>query len=432
MASRTPLVLVSGQLQQLQASDTLPISAINTAAVSNDATMTSAGAVTITGLKGTVFGLNLSYTSSTSITVGTGQARDSTNATMLTLSSAGTISSSTLGAINGLDRKAISGTVTTSTSNSTITGSGTSFLSAFGTRTGTGTIVTSGTTVTGTGTKFLSEVSPGDLIGTPAKGFARVSSVDSDTVIQTITAIPGGSPGGAAPLIIENAWFQAASQTVQRINSITSDTTLNLAGNSSATASGATAQIGALPSSQAALHVYLATGNSGTGVYLSTQRTTPYGISGYTSNFRRIGSVMWTGSAFFAFLQYGNGAERWYQYEIGRGTNSTQILANAANTSWTNVLASGCVPPTATYLRLGISVVTGGTAGLEVHVRARGSGDSTTTRNLYAALALLNAAIQVTVDCACDANQAIDYVTSNTSSGNGAYLYVVGYQESLK
>jgi hypothetical protein len=377
---------------------------------------------------GGVYQLPLSYTTTTSVTVGPGYARDSADSKTIHLTTAGTISTATLGGINGLDRTAISGTVATNTANATVTGSGTTFTTAFTNRTGSGTITGAGTTITGTGTAFLSEVKVGDLIGTVAKGFARVTAVASDTSLTLAVAIPGGSPAGTTPVVIENAWLQVNAQTVQQINSITSDTVLTLAANSSATvASGGTCYIGALPSGQTYLMVWVGTGGTGTGVWLSTQRTTPFGITGYATNYRRIGSVMWTGSVFIEFDQYGQGVERWYQFECARNTDATRILAAGTATTWTDVVASGAVPATAAWLYLSPQVSYASNSA--VSFRKRNSGNATTNR----ALLLLNTAsnnfVGGLIQCACDGAGAIQYV--NESSGGSTYIDVAGYGESL-
>ncbi len=399
--------------------------------LSGDATLTGGGLLTIASLFANVQGLKLTFTTTAQVTVGIGQARDSTNATTIILNSPVTITVTTNGSAAGNDRKQISGTVATNSASATVTGTSTAFLTDFGTRSGSGAIAGAGTTITGTNTKFLSEFAVGDLIGTAAKGYSRITAIASDTSLTIVAAIPGGDPAGTAPVCIENAWFQAASQTIQRINTISSNTSLTLAANSSATQSGVNGFIGVLPASQAALMVWLAQGNSGTTCYVSTQRTTPFGITGYTTYVRRIGSIQYTGSVVVAFDQWGTGNERWYQYEVAQGSANTQILTNAANVAWTNVVASGCVPPTADVLTLTASIITGGTAGLQIYLRKRGIGDATVSRNATLAVQVVNFTLAVTVECACDGAQVIDYATSNTSAGNGLYLYVVGYHEIM-
>jgi hypothetical protein len=383
--------------------------------------------------KGGIYCLGLAYVSSSSISVAAGQARDSGDTTNLVLSALQTISTGTLGSINGLDRVTIpsGGTVATSTSNANVTGTGTAFFTDFAPnstpRALTGTVSSSGTTVTGTGTLFLSQVSVGDLIGNSATGYYRVTAIASNTSL-TIVSAPGTAFSGASVNLIENAHFQCNSQTVQRINTITSNTALTLAASSSATvASGGTAYAGALPSVQVPMHVWLGTGTTGTGVWLSTQRTTAFGILGYATAYRRIGSIIWTGSAIVAFDQWGYGIERWYQCEDAKNANGEQLLSGGSATSWTTLTANTVAPPTATalLLTLGTNAVSS-----TLYVRARNTGDATTTRNTLAGPnGRGSSACTSAVEQACDGAQAIDYVVA--SSSLVVDVFVRGYRESL-
>ena len=383
----------------------------------------------ISALQGYVYGLNLAYLTSTTFSVASGNARDTANATTLVFSgpSTITITSGAAGAINGIDQVAIAGTVATSSSTKVVTGTSTAFLTAFGTRTCSGTTTGASTTQTGTGTKFLSEFAVGDLIGTNAKGYARITAIASDTSLTTSVAIPGGSPGGTTPVCIEQPWIQVNAQTIQQIDSITSDTSLSLPANSSATAaSGGTLTKGVIPASQTYLMVWLGTGGSGTGVWISTQRTTPYGISGYATNVRRVGSVIWTGSAIVPFDQWGNGGERWYQLENG-GANS--VLSAGTSTSWTVVACNAWAPPGATALFMALGVTGSTNTTYFVYLRASGVGSATVQRPLLLDIAAgAAAAVQLPFWMACNHVQAVDYAVISPSS---AYLYVCGYQESL-
>lgn len=395
-----------------------------TVTLTGDVTGSGTGsfAVTVAGLKGYVYGLRLAYVSSTSITVGIGVARDSTNAATITLSSVSTLSTATTGAINGIDRKTLTGTVATNSGNATVTGTSTLFLTELGNRTGTGTIAGASTTITGTGTKFLSEVAVGDLIGVASSsyGFARVTAIASDTSLTISNALVA-NPSGSTPIIIENATFQANAQTVRQINTITSNTSLTLSANSSATESGVAGYFGALPSAQTHLMVWLATGGSGTGCYLSTQRTTPFGITGYTTYVRRVGSIMWTGSAVIVFEQWGNGPDRWYQLDEVTSANGTALVAGGTATTWTPLVGSACTPPTTTVLNLLIL------STVACYIRARNMGSATVSRNLqnYGQSPNLTGAVTLVQ---CDGAQCIDYAGSVSPT---IYINVAGYGESL-
>lgn len=377
---------------------------------------------------GHVYGFPLSYASATTVTVGTGKCRAQSDYGNISLTASGTISTGTLGAINGLDRTAIAGTVATNNATSTVTGTSTAFLTAFSPRAGTGTITTAGTAGSA-GTTLLSQISVGDLVGTAAKGYGRVAAVLTNATFTLSNAIPGGDLTTSAFNIIENAHFQANAQTVRQVNIITSDTSLGLNAVSSATESGVTGYVGALPSVAAYLMVWVGMGASGTGVFLSTQRTTPFGISGYNVQVRRVGSVMWDGSAFIPFSQWGKWADRWYQFECAESGQGTRILTSGTATTWTAVVVTTVTPPTATALGLVVAVGTNASAEA-VYVRSRGLGSATVSRPIEIANNVVTGSQKLWIPfwCACDGAQCFDYATINATA---SHFDCFGYQEAL-
>jgi hypothetical protein len=371
------------------------------------------------------YGLKLVYASASTITVKTGKSIDSSQSAVISLPSDTTITVTTAASAAGNDRKTLSGTVST-VGTAAVTGSGTSFLSQFGTRAGSGTITGASTTITGTGTKFLSEVSVGDLIGTASKGYSRVTAIASDTSLTIVTAIPGGSPGGAAYNIIENPTFKASGGTYARLNSITDDTHLTLS-TTTGTFTGVTGYAGE-PTAESAgqwLYVWLATGGSGTTCYVSTQRTTPYGVSGYTTAVRRIGVIRYNSSAIMAFSQQGQANERTYFWEVAQASQGTRCLSAGAATSWTSVDCSAVVPPTSTFAV--INTIFTGPPATQAYLRPRGIGESAVSRpsQSFTTSVLTNYQFW----CSTDGAQCVDYAGS--AAGMTMYVDIEGFREDL-
>jgi hypothetical protein len=370
------------------------------------------------------YGLSLFYVSSTTVTVKPGKAIDSTGSAILNLSADTTLTINTPAAINGNDRKTLSGTVTTNNT-SAVVGSGTAFLTNFGTRAGSGTITGATTTLTGTNTKFLSELSVGDLIGTASQGYSRVTAIASDTSCTLVAALPGGSPGGAAYNIIENATFNAASRAVARVNTITDNTHLSLSASAGSSASGLSAYAGDCPADAAGIWycVWLVNGSSGTGVIASTQRTTPYGVTNYNTYQRRIGVLRWNSTIIVAFSQYGKSNERMYLWEIAQDSQGSRIVngANPGNT-WTAADASVLVPPTS-RLAL-INAIQEGAFGGQSYVRPRGVGEASVSRPSQ-----IFAVMDNNMFCGTDGAQVVEYACS----ANGATFYIdlTGFVEDL-
>lgn len=370
--------------------------------------------------------LNLVWGSNTTITVKAGTAQDSTNAALLTLASDTTVTITTLGAINGLDTKALTGTCATNSANAIITGTGTAFLTEFGTRTGSGTLTVLGTTAaTGTNTKFLTEVTAGDLIGTAAAGYSQVVSVNSDVSITLATTL---SIAGLAFNIIENASIQVASQTAHQVKAIASDTSLTLMANSSATQSGQTAKAGVQATEVNWYFVYLVNGGSGTGCIFSTQRTTPYGVTNYNTYFRRIGVVYnLTANTIAEFSHHGLYNRKRYHYEFAFNTNGVRVLSSGTATSWTAVVMSGVVPPTSTLVHIRPSSGFASVAA-NTYIRTRNIGAAATTRPLGSGAQLSGDAIKIIGSCITDGAQCIDYAVV---AGQNFTIDVFGFEEEL-
>jgi hypothetical protein len=397
---------------------------------------------------GSVYGFSLVYLDSTDILVRSGYARDTTDATTIHMSddwvqlAADTGHYATVGKggqIGGLDRVAIAGTGTTSNGSANLVGSvGTSFLTAFGTRTCSGTVNSTGFSVTGLGTRFLTEFAVGDMIGTAVKGYAQILSVDSDTGMTLVVAIPGGNLSSDTPICVEHIYLQLSTDGVFSVNSITDNTHLALDATVGTGHGSQTIYTGPLPNAQTYLMVWLGTGTSGTGVFLSTQRTTPFGIGGYSTNYRRIGSIIWNNasSRIIPFNQYSGGIDRSYVFQDGTNDNNEQLGSGLTATSWTPVSVASVSPPTASNVKLTAVPAPnfGGSAAFSV--RPHGLGVSTNNRNQYTynlvQVSSGSSAVDMpqTLECG-QLGGAVDYSLSNVSGVNSFTLYLFGYQESL-
>ncbi len=382
---------------------------------------------------GHVNNCQLSYGSSSTVKIAAGTCADSTNAVFLTVAAA-TITVTTSASALGNDRFRGPGTVTTS--GSTATGSSTTFQSSFGTRTLSGTsAVTSGTAVVGSSTKYLSEVAVGDLIGNTTGHFYRITAIADDThltISQTATL-------SSTCKAIENPVFTANSVTTA-VDTITSDTSLTTVSALGAHAGAVNYTIGD-PLSQASgffLYTWASNGGSGTTTYVSTQRTTPFGISGYNTYWRRIGVIYYVSAAVIDFKQWGNGTNRWYNYAVQNGGSGTRALsAGGTAGAWTRVACSASVPPTATMIRF--QLVVSGSNSSNTTTLSLVSGDDTGPANFGSNIRCQGEnpsgssfVEEDTIgECPCDGAQAVQAGVIAGGSNNICYLDVAGFMESL-
>lgn len=377
-----------------------------------------------------IFGFPMAYVDSTHITVGfpnanspTSVCRDYNNVSDITLSSQISINTATHGAAAGDDSFTGAGTATVGASSKNVTGNSTSFLSVFQTRSCTGTISSSNgsTTINGTSTKFMSEFAVNDLIGTTGNGFYGITSIASDTQLTT-TVAPATGFSSATPLCVESPTIKIGSNTATAVTSIVANSgaaALTVA--TSQSAQTAQAYIIGRPVTDTVTaefgYVFVGSGTSGTTVYISQQRTVPYGLSGYNSYFRRVGSFWYDASLNIQpFDQYGYGLDRYYIFELPY--TSVTLVNAGTSTSWSTVNANQFAPPTARALNV---FLYNGTAGDFTYVRKNSDGSSTTTRPSFASSSGCNTFV------ACTPRQTVDYVVG---AGAGS-VYVYGYIEDL-
>lgn len=384
-------------------------------------------------------GLLYSYASASTITVSTGKCRDSADAADMTLSSVLTLDKSVSGAINGTDEKD-SGTTATTHGTATFEPAA-SIVGALGTRAATQTSFSSSTvTVTGVGTKFLTEVSVRDLVGNSSKGYSRVTAIASDTVLTIVAALPGGDAGGGSTglVVIENAtiWPGATAGDRSSINTLSADgLSVVLPAVTTSNAAGVSLKVGGIPNTLIAqwLNVWLVSGGSGTGGILSTQRTTPYGISGYTTSKRRIGSVLVNNNAVGNF-------DAAYQREVSSfivetiyedpvsSPSATILSAGASNGSWVAVVGSTVLPPFARQALLCVRHK-GGTISSPSLIRERNAGLSTLSRPNLIYNSVASQSNTYIAWFNCDGAQCFDY--TDIGGGSSMDLSVCGYRETL-
>ena len=395
-----------------------------------------------------VSGLVIRYASSSTVTVSAGKARDKADGADMTLSSEVTVDLTTANAALGVERKALTGTASFTNTSTAVTGSGTSFLSEFGTRAATGTVSTSGgVTWTGTGTKFLTEVALNDLVGNSSRGFFRVSLISSDTSLQTDTNPAGVTSdfSGDAFSVVENPKIETAGGRTYIVENITSNTALTLLSFTAATAteSGVAVYAGGKKCTTTTIYdgwraVWLLSGGSGTTVALSTQRTTPYlSITGYTTSYRRIGWVRInsSGNIIPAYSADGPLGARWTRYEtdVAAGGASCRALSNASSTtSWQSFSCDATVPPTARVIQ-GLLFSFAPNTAVAVMVRGRGLGDSAVSRQRLVLAPSTSGISSLVVDVPCDGAQYLDHgCGAGGPTGDGSYFDVLAYEDVLE
>ena len=398
-----------------------------------------------------VSGLVIRYASSTTFTVSAGKARDKADGADMTLSSQVTVDKTSANAALGYERKTLTGTHTLNFGAGTVVGSGSAYLTEFGTRAlSAGTVTNAATALTGTGTKFLSEVAVNDLIGNNASGYYRVTAVASDTSL-TLINYPSGAGGpstgvdfsGATVNVIEQPVIESAAGKAHGVSIIFTNTDIYLG---FTTASATETGVAAYASSKSALDstsytclwraVWLLSGGSGTTVALSTQRTTPYlSITGYTTSYRRIGWVRIdsSGNVLPTYSTDGGGV-RTVDYESNSSATEQSIASNLAlTTSWQTLLAGASVPPTSRRVILAVQLIDPNTVGYTI-LRGRNLGNAGASVANYRACGpptSTSTRVFNTVLVPCDGAQAIE-VGSNANTGDGSYIAVLGYEDTLE
>jgi hypothetical protein len=410
-------------------------------------------AVTAPGIwTGRIYGFPISWTSTTSITVGypnlnapKSVCRDSADAAFISLVG-GTqylVSTGTHGLPLGDDSFVGTGTVdvTNSATVSTHTSSANAWTSDLKRRTCTGQFatVTSSTAVTATGSKFLSEFAVNDLIGVAgflhSSAFVRVTAIATDTAMTVATAVTFSS--GDPITCIEQPTISIAGDgaSPHQVQKIAAETGANSLILTEATTGGALVAAAItvgrfytrapLSGGQFAF-IYVGSGGSGTTAFVSTQRTTPFGLTGYATSTRRIGSCVFDNSGniiIFAATRKGTAIEYQQSFNSAATTPNPNILSAGNATSYTPVLGANLLAPsTAVQLLLGLEILNCFTA-----IIPRGITGPVGFACTFAAGVSNFAGCMAWL--VCDGAQAIQYV-SNVNTGQ-SYFWVAGYMEQL-
>lgn len=382
-----------------------------------------------------VWGFNLIYLSTTVVLVNPGECPDKNYTATFAMDIQASVTIATNGVINGNDSFQGPGTISSTNLSLTITGSSTTFLTSFGLRALTGTISSSAAVVTGTNTKFLTEVAIGDLIGNTTKGYFQIITIASDTGL-TLVSTPGSAFSSATVNAIENPTINTPSGLITQVATITNDTNLTIASGNPGTGSGGIYRIGvpASTTTMPATNMHFIYTWAGVGInlvgancFVSTQRTTPFGITGYNNYLRRIGNILLDTGNIVAFDQFGNSSERTYQYEMTAGASYLRALLGGTATAWTPIVFSGAVPPTAYAIQMSVGVL--GSVGKIAYVRKRNTGDVTVARTSKVICNDATNGTSTMILSACDAAQCIDYAVSNSAAQ--LYVDIVGYKETL-
>ena len=382
--------------------------------------------------RGHIYGLPPAYLTATTIQVGAGEARSGDDLADMALAAAVTVDLTATGAL-GVDAKAIAGTGAVAAT-SAIVGTGTAFLTAFGVSSNlTGTISSVTTAVTGTGTKFLSQVSINDLIGNSTDGYYRVTDIASDTALTLVSA-PAVAFSADTFQRIEQPTIKVAAQAVRRVNTITTNTAMTAETAWTGTSSGNTLTIGGPNgvSGNQSFYIWLASGASGTTVYLSGQRTTPFAVTGYTTSTRRIGSCQYNNSVpgIVPFRATRRGPAVIYSYVMTSDTYANRLVSGSGISAWTRLTARGVVPSTATMLTVLLSLINpAGT--VTMGVRCASVDSYASKSSVHRAVTEAGGRSAATYHIGCDGAQCIDWVLNAVDANNPAFIEVAGYEEEL-
>jgi hypothetical protein len=375
-----------------------------------------------------MYDLQLTWTDASHISVAPGGAVDSTNAVNMALAAATTINTGVSG-LGGMDYVAGAGTAS-ATSSATLTGSGTSFLTAFGTRALTGTITTTGTAAAGTGTKFFSQLAVNDLIGNATLGYFRVTAIASDTACTLSGSL---SATGATLNCIEQPYFSIGSSTAPlRAIAIANNTSLTM--EAPLTVSGAfyVGLHGGFPDTDLALSyvtVFLVVQSGTVGVVLSNQRTVPYLAS--VTSYRAIGVVVGDATGLqtiLNFTQRGNGRQREMFLNIANNTNGNRVVnGGTASAAWTAFVASAIVPPSATDVMFSFNG-SSSTAFQRPSFLPRMSSYPAGEGAHYTVSATTAVDASAPTSCPCDGAQGMAYYMPSANAT--LYVDVYGWRES--
>lgn len=390
-----------------------------------------------------VEGFYLRWLSFTSTTVSAGRCRSKDDTVNMTLAAGVTVDHTAIGAL-GYERKALTGTATWTATSTAVAGTGTDFLSGFGTRSlgitgsSSGTVLTLASTCAGL-------LSIGDLVGNSSRGFFKVIAVATNGTTVTLVISPASVTSAFSSddlTVVENPYLESAGGKCLPVSYITSDTALVLSFATDATETGVAAYAsgGRQTLTDAIVscrYFWLCSGASGTTVVMSTQRTTPYlSTSGYDVSYRRIGTRRLNAAGNAVLTDMGLVGEGARRTSLLRG--SIPVLANASSpittpTAVSTVITIWC--PTAQTLLVSLTSDSPNTVSL-VYLQPRGANAN------GLGVALAGSRLQVTAPSTSTRAEMIGWVAADpwgylehhavATTGDGTTVTGLGWIEELE
>lgn len=391
---------------------------------------------------GGMSGMKVAYGSATTITIASGECRDSTDTYDLTLAALVTVSIATAGAALGLDETTLAATATTTGASASVTLTASIYSETPMTntaRTLTGAWSTSGTSMTGSGGNAKAEVTVGDIVRSSSKGASRVTVVTDDNTITLVAALPGGNAAADAFTFYENLTIQpntAVAADKFAVNTIESNglTVVMSAAISSGAGSGKVAKIGVEIASRF-YYPFVVYGSSGTTGILSSQRTRPYGVTGYTTAWRRLCAVYNNSSGNIReayWTRTGDVVEAKIYMASG---DIPSLVAGGTATSYTarNASAQDVAPPTAFEIYSRLALDKTGTNGSFSTLYVRPTGSSSTGPALLFSDTWITGWSDVRDNMLawlpCDGGQDMDYYRDSTNCS--VYIAFAGWKERI-
>ena len=408
---------------------------------------------------GFLYGLSPIRTGSPVVIVPSGAARDQADATNIILPAEVQADLVSNGAALGNDSFQLPGNVSTTIATNVVSGlGGNSFYTDFQPRAleaaGTTTYSNVSTTVTGPASaRWLSGgvLAPkvGDLVGLGSAvlgGYRTVVSVDSENTLTVNSFYLAAGVGGMNVIESPTVELGTIPAIGTRVLEIITNATLYTVDNAPSTAASTLAYAGRPLSGNAAcdpvwFFPWLCKGPSGTTVFLSTQRSTPYvnvvTPGTYGEAFRRLSAVLnyadgGGASALYEFSESGQDTrERQWEEDVASGHPFAPLWGADPVAGWTPISLHKAVPPTATVAILNPLLSTPAIAN-QIILRRSGAGAAAVNRPATLLCAAGAATSSVASPIVTSGAQSVDIGFAGASPGDPcAYLWVTGYLESL-
>lgn len=408
---------------------------------------------------GFLYGLGPIRTGSPVVIVPSGAARDQADATNIVLPAEVQADLVSNGAALGNDSFQLPGNVSTTIGTNVVSGlGGNSFFTDFQPRAleapGTTTYSNVSTTVTGPASaRWLSGgiLAPkvGDLVGLGSAvlgGYRTVVSVDSENTLTVNAVYLAAGVGGMNVIESPTVELGTIPAISTRVLEILTNATLYTVDNAPSTAASTLAYAGRPLSGNAAcdpvwFYPWLCKGPSGTTVFLSTQRSTPYvnvvTPATYGEAFRRLSAVLnyadgGGAAALYSFSESGQDTrERQWEEPVASGSPFAPLWGADPVAGWSPVSLHRGVPPTATVAILN-PVLYLPLIDNQIILRRSGAGSATVGRPAALLCGAGSQTSSVASPVVTSGAQSVDVGFAGASPGDPcAYLWVAGYLESL-